>query len=352
MQILATDWIKHPCPAPSKTAREAAMARQALLTKPAGSLGYLEDLAIDFAGWQAQEQAKLERVAIRVFAADHGVCAQGVSAFPQEVTAQMVQNFLAGGAAISVLAQQLNADFSVINLGTVVPIPDAPRLHNTQIAPSTADFTQQPAMTERELAQALNIGRSSVAECDLFIGGEMGIGNTTSASAIYSALLDLPAHQTVGRGTGIDDTTLQHKERVIESALALHKPKSDQATHVLQCLGGLEIAALVGAYIAAAQNKTPSLVDGFICTAAALIAANINPSCRSWMIFGHQSAEPAHIKALEALDAQPILNLGLRLGEGSGAALAVPLIRQALLLHSNMATFADASVSNQLSDEC
>jgi len=263
----------------------------------------------------------------------------------------MVQNFLAGGAAISVLAKELGADFSVVNLGTVSPIEDAPGLHNAPIAASTQDFSLAPAMSHADLTQALEIGRqqlsnSQLSNSQLFIGGEMGIGNTTSASAIYSSLLDLPPEQTVGPGTGIDAQGQAHKAKVIAQAVALHKNSMSDALSVLQHLGGFEIAALTGAYIAAAQQQTPVLVDGFICTAAALLACRINASCRAWMLFSHQSAEPAHISALEALDASPLLNLGMRLGEGSGAAMAVPIIKNALLLHSQMATFADAGVSD------
>lgn len=344
---MALDWIKHPCPKPNQETRKAAMARQAILTKPAGSLGRLEQLAIDFAGWQSKELPRLDTVSIRIFAADHGVCAQGVSAFPQQVTAQMIDNFLRGGAAISVLAERMNADFSVINLGTVSPIEDAPRLINRPISQGTADFTQQPAMDDEQLITALNVGRDSVTDSDLFIGGEMGIGNTCSASAIFSALLKLSAAETVGPGTGIDSQTMANKARVIDHALRFHEQHLDQAIDVLKRLGGFEIAALTGAYICAAQKKIPIVIDGFICTAAALIAIDINPDCRAWMIFAHNSAEPAHKKALDRLSAEPLLDLGLRLGEGSGAALAVPMIEQALLLHANMATFTDAGVSDK-----
>ena len=344
---MALDWIKHPCPRPNQETRGAALGRQGILTKPAGSLGRLESLAIDFAGWQSKDLPRLDSISIRVYAADHGVCAQGVSAFPQEVTGQMVHNFLAGGAAISVLAKKMEADFEVVNLGIKSTIEDAPRLQNVPIARGTADFTKQPAMNDEQLITALNIGRDSVTDSDLFIGGEMGIGNTCSASAIYSAMLSLPPSQTVGPGTGIDKQTMQQKANVIDTALNVHTGNLTSALDVLECLGGFEIAALTGAYIRAAQKKIPIIVDGFICTAAALIATNINASCRDWMIFAHQSAEPAHIKALQSLEAEPLLSLGLRLGEGSGAALTVPLIEQALLLHSNMATFDAAGVSDK-----
>ncbi len=348
------DWINQVSPDPDQQARNAAKARQAVLTKPAGSLGQLEQIAVDFAGWQAREQAELDTINIRVFAADHGVCQQGVSAYPQEVTAQMVQNFLNGGAAISVLAQGLGADFAVVNLGTVTAlgndIDKAINLDNQFIANSTADFSVAAAMSESQLAKALNVGRNQVSNspnaAQLFIGGEMGIGNTSAASAIYSALLGLPAAETVGPGTGIDRQGQKTKAEVIERALSLHAGQLDDALSVLRCVGGFEIAALVGAYISSAQQKTPVLVDGFICTAAALLACEINASCRAWMLFAHQSAEPAHVKALEKLNAKPLLKLEMRLGEGSGAAVAVPIIKSALSLHANMATFATAGVSD------
>ncbi len=344
------DWIHQACPKPDETSRSAAIIRQASLTKPAGSLGRLENIATDFAAWQSLEIPALEQITIRIFAGDHGVCDQGVSAFPQAVTAQMVQNFISGGAAISVLAKHLNANFKVVNMGTVMPIDshtDSTVYTNAQIAPRTADFSQSPAMTEQELEQALSIGRAEVDNCDLFIGGEMGIGNTTAASAIYAALLKLTAKQTVGPGTGIDSNTQSHKAAIIDSALALHKDQLNSPLAVLKHLGGFEVAALVGAYIRAAQTKTPILIDGFICTSAALIACKINKGVRDWMLFSHKSAEPAHMIALKTLNAEPLLDLQMRLGEGSGAAVAVPLLKNALALHGEMATFAAAGVNNK-----
>lgn len=332
-----------------KSAMEQASAHQSILTKPAGSLGLLEDLAIQFAGWQGQKYPQCSAIRVRVFAGDHGVCDQGVSAFPQQVTAQMVQNFIHGGAAISILSKRVNADFAVVNMGTVAPLDDAQGLVNLQLMKGTADFTKQSAMSAKVMHQALDTGKDQIAVGPehLFVGGEMGIGNTTAASAIYSSVLSLAPQDTVGPGTGVDANGLQTKCRVIQQALDLHGDFLDSPLAILQRLGGLEIAALVGAYIGAAQNGTPSLIDGFICTAAALLAVEINPSVRQWMIFAHRSAEPAHTQALEHLNAKPILDLGLRLGEGSGAAVAVPLLQSALALHNEMATFSDAGVSGQ-----
>ncbi|GAA6137691.1 nicotinate-nucleotide--dimethylbenzimidazole phosphoribosyltransferase [Arenicella sp. 4NH20-0111] len=350
-------WVFEPCPQPDRAALEAALARQATLTKPAGSLGRLEDIAVKFASWQSNETPVIDKILIRVFAADHGVCAQNVSAFGQEVTGQMIQNFLNGGAAISVLANSLGADFRVVNLGTIGSINDHSKLTNAQIAPSTQDLSLAPAMTSDQLERALNVGRSEVLDFTLqsttsnsgclFIGGEMGIGNTTAASAIYASRLGLTAKHTVGPGTGLTPSEQTHKSNVVDAALKCHQSKLNDPLSVLQHVGGFEIAALTGAYITAAQCKIPSLIDGFICTAAALLACEINPNCRDWMLFSHTSAEPAHGHALEKLRASPLLDLGLRLGEGSGAAVAVPILLNALNLHANMATFDAAGVSDK-----
>lgn len=325
---------------------EAAKAHQAMLTKPAGSLGFLEDIAVSFSAWQESNSPTLKEPAVVVFAGDHGVCAQGISAFPQEVTAQMVLNFCTGGAAISVLAKEMNAQFSVVNMGIISTISDAPNLVNRPLMTGTKDFTSEPAMTEATMLNALELGRQQVPpKASLFIGGDMGIGNTTSASAIYSLLLKLPAETTVGPGTGVDKDGLAIKRKCLYRAFNLHADELETPLGILQHVGGLEIAGLVGAYIACAQQGIPVLVDGFITTAAALLAVKINPSCRNWMLFAHKSAEPAHQRALDSLNARPILDLGMRLGEGSGAGVAVALIKNALALHTNMATFAGAGVS-------
>lgn len=349
---MSLDWINVPCPNPDSASRDEAQNRQKTLTKPTGSLGRLEDIAIDFAAWQGRIAPNIDDILIRIFAADHGVCDQHVSAFPQEVTGQMISNFLSGGAAISVLADSLGADFGVINLGTITPLEPAPKLIDVQLAPSTKDFTVDSALTESQLEDSLNIGREEILSStnstnSVFIGGDMGIGNTCASSAIYSAVFNLPGALTVGPGTGVSEEQLAHKATVIDKGLALHQPLLGDPLGVLRCLGGFEIAALTGAYITAAQHRVPSIIDGFICTAAALIACKINPSCRAWMMFSHKSAEPAHILALEELDATPLLDLNMRLGEGSGAAMVVPLIQNALLLHANMATFNTAGVSDR-----
>lgn len=342
-------WWQQPIAAPSATAIEAARLRQSQLTKPPGSLGVLEQLAERMAGFQNSAAPRVDSVAITVFAADHGVVAEGVSAFPQVVTAEMVRNFARGGAAISVLAKELGATFSVVNMGTVEPLePLGPisRVVDYQLAPGTANFCHSPAMTATQCDQALAAGRDNVVtQSQLFVGGEMGIGNTTAAAALTAKLLDLAPDDTIGRGTGIDDDGLARKRDAIERALALHRDATEPM-EILRCLGGLEIAALAGAYIGAAQNGIPSLVDGYICSAAALVACRLNPNLLPWLLFAHRSVEPGHRHILHALSAEPLLNLNMRLGEGSGAAVAVPLLRMACALHNRMATFTEASVSS------
>lgn len=342
------DWWSGAAAIPWERAMTAARKRQQQLTKPAGSLGELEALAIQFAGWQDRSDPRIETVRIRIFAGDHGVVAEGVSAFPQAVTMQMIHNFATGGAAIAVLARHCGADFAVVNAGTATPCPEVAGVVHAQLAPGTENFCTGPAMSEALLRRALDCGAEHApgrGSADLFIGGEMGIGNTTAAAALASALLNLPAETTVGRGTGIDDKGLALKCAAVERALKLHMSGNTSAFDILRCLGGLEIAALTGAYIACAQRAIPVLVDGYICTVAALLACRLNPGVRAWMLFAHQSAEPGHRHVLRALSAQPLLNLGMRLGEGSGAAVVVPLLQSACRLHNEMATFAEAGVS-------
>ncbi len=344
-------WWLAACQPVDHVARQKAGQRQARLTKPSGSLGRLESLAVELAGLQGRECPHLEQPWIAVFAGDHGVVAEGVSAYPQAVTRQMLHNFVAGGAAISVLAHQLQARLEVIDLGTVGGEPLG-GVHSYALGPGTANFTQGPAMSVAQCVAALDAGRASVerarqVRAGLYIGGEMGIGNTTAAAALGCALLDLPALALTGPGTGLDAAGLSHKQRVIDSALLLHQHAGSEPFEVLRRLGGFEIAALAGAFVACAQHGLPVLVDGFITTVAALCAVRLNPACRPWLLFGHRSAEPGHALVLQALKAEPLLDLGLRLGEGSGAALAVPLLRLACSLHGGMATFEEAQVSDR-----
>ncbi|MHC8412276.1 nicotinate-nucleotide--dimethylbenzimidazole phosphoribosyltransferase [Pseudomonas sp. Hz4] len=349
---MTQSWWLNPCKPIDAQAVEQAQARQQQLTKPAGSLGRLESVAVQLAGLQGQVKPRLDQLWIAIFAGDHGVVAEGVSAFPQEVTGQMLHNFVSGGAAISVLARQLGASLEVVDLGTVTPSLNLPGVRHLNIGPGTANFVEGSAMTPAHGELALQAGRDSVqraiaAGAQLFIGGEMGIGNTTAASALACALLDCPVVHLAGPGTGLNAAGVSHKAHVIERALALHNAQRGDALQTLYNLGGFEIAALVGAYLACAQAGVAVLVDGFICSVAALVAVRLNPECRQWLLFGHRGAEPGHRHVLETLNAEPLLDLGLRLGEGSGAALAVPLLRLACDLHGQMATFAEAAVADR-----
>lgn len=342
-------WWSRPCASFDTAAAEAARTRQKSLTKPPGSLGALEDIAIRLAAMQGVERPAMKRVWISVFAADHGVAAEGVSAFPQVVTGEMVRNFASGGAAISVLARALGARLDVVNLGTVNDPGEIPGVTRAVIAPQTANFCVAAAMTTEQLDAALRIGAERVAQAledgaDLFIGGEMGIANTTSAAALACALLGESPATLAGAGTGLDGDGIARKIAAIERALECHAMASDPLEQ-LRCVGGFEIAALTGAFVAAAQARMPVLVDGFITTAAALTAVRLNPEVRDWLLFAHRSHERGHARLLDALQARPLLDLGLRLGEASGAAVAVPLLRLACELHSGMATFAQAGVS-------
>jgi nicotinate-nucleotide--dimethylbenzimidazole phosphoribosyltransferase len=344
-------WLGDPLPAPDARFAEIARARQSQLTKPAGSLGELEHLAVRLAALQSRERPSAQRVHITVFAADHGVAAEGVSAYPQSVTAQMIDNFAAGGAAIAVMAHALGARFEVVDLGTASPrVRREPRVVVRHIGPGTANLAREAAMSAPQLAQALWAGaeaahRAAEHRCDLFVGGEMGIANTTSASALAGALLGLPAAHLAGPGTGLDTAGVAHKAVVIDRALALHGADLADPIETLRRLGGFEIAALAGAYIACAQLRIASVVDGFIASVAALCAVRIVPALSPWLICAHRSAEPGHAAVLQALEARPLLDLGLRLGEGSGAALAIPLLRAACALHAEMATFGEAGVA-------
>lgn len=325
---------------------QAATARQSQLTKPPGALGQLESLAIRLAGLQYTDTPTLQRIRICVFAGDHGVAAQGVSAFPQAVTTEMVKNFSHGGAAISVLAAHHQAQLDVINLGTLGDTSQLSAVRSFNIAPSTQDFTKTAAMTTEQLVQAMKAGKDSVTEGDIYIGGEMGIGNTTSATALACALLSEPAKALAGPGTGLNPAGIVHKVDIIRQGLTRHQAAFDDPLETLRCLGGFEIAALAAAYLQCGQLGIPVLVDGFISTVSALIATRLQPALAAWLFYSHQSAEPGHRRVLEALNADPLLNLGMRLGEGSGAAVALPLLQQACALHNGMATFHEAAVSN------
>jgi nicotinate-nucleotide--dimethylbenzimidazole phosphoribosyltransferase len=347
-------WIENACAEPCAQSRAAAEARQNALTKPRGSLGVLEALAIRLAALQATDRPRATKAPIIVFAGDHGIAAQGVSLYPSDVTVQMLHNFAAGGAAITVLARELGLPVSIVDAGTLADT-DIAGITTDKPRRGTRDFSVEPAMTGTELGHALGAGRRAIERAtkdgaDLVILGEMGIGNTTAAAALAAALLGTAPGELVGAGTGLDARGVSHKARVIEGALARHGLDGGRAPlNVLGCVGGLEIAALTGAIIAAAQARLPVLIDGFIVSVAALAAVRLNPGCAPWLIYSHRSLERGHRLVLEALSAEPILDLKLRLGEGSGAAVALPIVRLACALHGQMATFEEARVAGPAS---
>ena len=351
--IISTEWINEPLATLDSGTEKAARHRQTLLTKPAGSLGLLEEIAIRLAALQGTTQPTIERIHIAIFAGDHGVAAEGVSAFPQSVTSEMIKNFANGGAAISVLANAINATLDLINMGTAHETGPLDDVANVNLGPGTANFTLEPAMTTSQLIQSLAAGHDVVegarfADTQLFIGGEMGIANSTSASALACMLLNASPSQLTGPGTGLSSDGIAHKIMVVQSAIDLHSEAADSPLEVLRRVGGFEIAALAGAYIHCAQAGLPVVVDGFIATTAALAAEQIKPGVKDWLLFSHRSTEPGHHVVLEALDATPYLDLGLHLGEGSGAAVLVPLLQLACSLHNEMATFIEASVSTSI----
>ncbi len=316
-------------PAPDMAAITAAIARDAVLTKPPGALGRLEELAVWLAGWQGRAKPVIERPQVVIFAGNHGVVAQGVSAFPAEVTVQMVANFQTGGAAINQLARCFGATMSVEAIDLDRP---------------TGDFTQGPAMSEADLLAALNRGWGAVcADADLLVLGEMGIGNTTSAAALACALFGGAPPDWVGRGTGVDDAGLARKAAAVAAGLARHV--SRDPLEVLRCLGGREIAAMAGAMLRARVWRIPVILDGFIACSAAAVLHKAAAGALDHCVAGHLSGESGHRRLLAALGKAPLLDLGLRLGEGSGAALAIGIVRAAAACHSGMASFAEAGVS-------
>lgn len=319
-------------PGPDATARVAALARQGQLTKPPGSLGRLEEIAVWFAGWRAQTLPRITAPQVVVFAGNHGVVAQGVSAYPPAVTAQMVANFRTGGAAINQLAGAFGARLDVVALDLDLP---------------TADFTTGPAMTEVETVAALIAGWEAIAPgTDLLVTGEMGIGNTTAAAGLALALFGGAAEDWTGRGTGVDDAGLARKIAVVSAGLAQNRAATSDPLQALAALGGREIAAMAGAIAAARMQRIPVILDGFICCAAAAVLARAVPGALDHCLAGHLSAEGAHGRLLAALGLTPLIDLGLRLGEGSGAALAIGIVRAALACHCDMATFAEAGVTD------
>jgi nicotinate-nucleotide--dimethylbenzimidazole phosphoribosyltransferase len=350
--IMTLDWINQPLAQLNNKAQEEGTQRQGQLTKPPGSLGSLETMAVRLCAMQGRSDPSVDNAQVVVFAGDHGIAAEGVSAFPQVVTGEMVKNFSRGGAAICALARQNNAQFEVVNLGTVVDLPAMDKVIDNTIMAGTANFANQAAMSEEQLGQAIKAGKDAVDRaaanrCTLFIGGDMGIANTTPATALAAWATGQSVTSLVGPGTGLDADGVSHKGRVIEAALATHAAAMDNPIAALRHLGGLEIAALVGAYIRAAQVGMAILVDGFITTSAAIIAAKVQPEITQWMFFAHASAEPGHAAMMNTIGAETILDLGMRLGEGSGAGVALSILKSACVTHNEMATFAEAAVSEK-----
>ena len=335
-------------------AGDAARARQLQLTKPPGSLGRLEDLACWFAARLGNPVPAQPQCEVFVFAADHGVAARGVSAFPQSVTGQMVGNFARGGAAINVLASLEGCRIEVVDVGVASDEAPPAAVRNERVRAGTRDLASESAMTADELRAALAVGercaRAAVArEARLLIAGDMGIANSTAAACLICAITGATPESVVGRGTGVDDAGLVRKVDVVKIALG-RVAKEREPLRLLAELGGLEIAAIAGFYLEAARQGVPVLLDGYISTAAALAAAAIEPEVVNWMLASHRSAEAGHSVALRWLKLEPLLDLGMRLGEGTGAALTVPIVRAALALHARMATFGEAGVSEAIDE--
>jgi nicotinate-nucleotide--dimethylbenzimidazole phosphoribosyltransferase len=320
-------------PGPDLEAGTMAASREAQLTKPAGALGRLEELTQWLATWQGKHPPTLDHPRTAVFAGNHGVASRGVSAYPAAVTAQMVQNFIAGGAAVNQLCRAVDADL---------------RVYEMTLDDPTQDFTAAAAMSDADCALAMAYGMTSVEPgLDLLALGEMGIGNTASAAALCGALFGESAAAWVGPGTGVAGTALQHKIAVVDAALAYHRPRAGDPFDVLRRLGGRELAAIVGAIIAARRARVPVVLDGYACTAAAAVLFAADRHALDHCVVAHRSAEPGHRRLLERLGQTPLLDLGMRLGEASGATLAIALLKAALACHTGMATFAEAGVSGK-----
>ena len=329
-----------------------ARSRQDLLTKPQGSLGRLEELSIQLAGIQGKPIPQIRHKAIIIMAGDHGVVVEGVSAYPGEVTAQMVYNFLAGGAGINVLAGQAGARVIVVDMGVAAELEADPRLISKKVAFGTQNMCLCPAMTVEQAVRAIEsgievVGAEVAKGLDIVGTGDMGIGNTTASSAICAAMTGKPVAEVVGRGTGIDDKQLEHKVDVVSRALALNHPDPKKPLDVLAKVGGFEIGGLVGVMLAAAAYRIPVVIDGFISGAAALIATALAPRLRDFLIAAHVSAEAGHKVLLRHLGLKPLLDLEMRLGEGTGAALGIFLAEAAARTLAEMSTFAQAGVSER-----
>ena len=336
-------------------AMEAARHRQDILTKPLGSLGRLEELSIQVAGITGKAMPMLTHKVVTVMAGDHGVVAEGVSAYPQEVTPQMVLNFLRGGAAINVLARHVGSRVVVVDMGVASELPAHPNLIDQKIAFGTANISRGPAMSHQQAVQALDAGAKVIEMLipdglDLLATGDMGIGNTTPSAAIAAAFTGLPVEEIAGRGTGVDDAGLQRKRDAIRRALEINQPNNLDGLDILAKIGGFEIGGLAGAILAAAANRCPVVIDGFISTAAAMIAVSLAPIVRDYLIAAHTSQEYGHHVMMRWLGVTPLLDLKMRLGEGTGAALAMSLVEAACKALSEMSTFSEAGVSEKSAD--
>jgi nicotinate-nucleotide--dimethylbenzimidazole phosphoribosyltransferase len=333
-------------------ARQQAEQRQSQLTKPAGSLGCLETLAIRVAGMTGCPRPRLRHKAVVTVAGDHGIAAAGVSAYPQEVTAQMVLNFLSDGAAINVLARHVGARVVIVDAGVACSLPPHERLRNRKIAPGTANMLEGPAMTRQQAVQAIETGIELVEEerrlgLDILCTGDMGIGNTTPSTAIASVITGRSVAELAGRGAGLDDAGLARKMRAIEQVLEVNHPNPADALDILARVGGFEIGVIAGLILGSAAHRVPVVVDGFISTAGALIACALAPQARDYCLAGHRSAEPGHNIMLDHLGFTPILDLNMRLGEGTGAVLAASIVDAACKALDEMATFDEAGVAGK-----
>lgn len=335
-----------------RRAMATARARQDHLAKPRGSLGRLEELSVRIAGIRREATPRLTCKVIVTMAGDHGVVAEGVSAHPQEVTAQMVHNFLRGGAAVNVLAKYVGARVVVVDMGVAAALPPSPELVSRRVAAGTANMARGPAMSREQALQAIQAG-IEVIEAEIGRGldivgtGDMGIGNTSASSAICAAVTGEPVAKVTGRGTGLDDGQLAHKIKVVEQALAVNQAHPDDALDVLSKVGGFEIGGLAGVMLGAASHRVPVVIDGFISGAAALIAAGLCPQVKAYLIASHLSVEAGHRAVLRHLGLKPLLDLDMRLGEGTGAALGISLAETAVRILADMATFAEAGVSDK-----
>ena len=339
-----------------ESAMTAARARQDQLTKPLGSLGRLEELSIQLAGIFGEATPSINRKAVILAAGDHGVVAEGVSAYPQDVTPAMVMNFLGGGAAINVLANHAGAEIVVLDAGVAADLPPHPSLRSVKIGRGTDNIAVGPAMTREQAVQCLEIGIQTCQEqiasgVDLLACGDMGIGNTTPSSAITSVVTGVSTDVTTGRGTGLDAAGLAHKAAVVKRALDVNKPDPKDGLDILMKVGGFEIGVLAGVFLGAASGHRPVVIDGFISGAAALIAHAIAPQAGQRFIASHQSVEPGHRLGLSHMGLEPLLDLGMRLGEGSGAALSMHIVEAAAKCLSDMATFAEAGVSEKIDED-